>query len=118
VEVVERLGALAETGRQHQLDAGRQGAEGLLGQLAGELDLDGCQGRLGVDQFEHRAGGLDLRGGNASQHHALDGLLAERDEHQVPRLEGVLQLGRGMVMETPSHLSDVDGDFEEDGHRK
>ena len=67
---------------------------------------------LGIEQVEHRAGGLHLRLVDHPQDHALHLLRPEGDDHQAAGSGLADQLGGEVVVEEAQRLGDVDGDFD------
>ena len=113
---IARVGLLAEAGRQHQGQAGRQGRQRLLGQSLGQGHLGGGQHGFFIHQRQQRARFGHLRLADKAEHHPLHPLAAKWGLHQVARLHQPLKLWRQVVVESSTHLRNIDGDLDVDGH--
>ena len=92
--LVQRIGLLGETGRDHRIDAGCQWRQGGFSQLTRQPDLlrgEDCQW---VKQGSHRFGLGYLGLIDKAEHHPLHLLPSERHFNQMTRSYHVLQLRR------------------------
>ncbi len=112
-ERVERIGLLAQAGRQEQVDDRRKRIQGGLGQLARKSQLRPGQHRLGVEEVQD---GFWIRHRGRIQqieHHPLDGLRSKRYADQLSRANDHSR--RQGVIELAGNGGQVDGDTGE-GH--
>jgi hypothetical protein len=80
-QAVQRIGHLAQPGRQHQVDTGCQRGERSVGHLFGHQDLQRGQRRVRIDQPQHRASFGYFRNGDIAQYNTLDVLPSKRHLH-------------------------------------
>ncbi len=114
--MVERFRLLAQTRRQHQIHASRQGRQGGLCQFLCQRQHRWSHHRLVVHQFLHRARFRHCRMLHLAQYQPLHALPAEGYHHQMARPNLTFQFGGQVVVEDPHHIGYVDGNFLVSGH--
>jgi hypothetical protein len=117
VELVEEVHLLAEAGGQHQVEAGRQGGQGFVRHPGRQGQLDGSEGRFGIEQLRYGLGLGHLGRVEHAPDHPLHLLLPKRDHHQAAWKNAPFQLGGQVVMEHAHRHRQVDGDLDVGGHR-
>ena len=115
--LVQNICFLANTHRQEQTNDGGQRRQSRLRHSLRKRDLGLSQNGQRIDKlhnlFHVRYGGLVYK----SKHHALDGLIPERDNDQVPNpdLPGK-EIGH-CIIENPGHGRDINDDLNIGTHR-